>query len=510
VKKGLFILFLYIIVGQANVLAQEELVFPETENWNVVTENSVLSFKIRTSDNEPATFYIEGTDGLQISFDTVGNFSWKPSYDLVDRIAMQKDFTVVFEAKLPENRSIRKSITFTVLHENRPPVVEELPVFYVKQSSRNVYQFPTEYVYDPDGDPIVFRSSLSQMPEGAALTSAGQFSWAPSRNQFNNLRTQPYILDFSVQDQPNKNETPGRLKIMQTQQDLPVEILIVPGDSSFIIKEDEPLNLKIYLSDPNGDDNVRSAGMIAGDTRIAASVLKENTPVQYEFTWTPGYAFTDDAKKFTEVDITFFALDKTNNRTQKKVRIKVLDAENIVEKDALQFIKYRNSLMGAALLINQLDENQKKLNQDYKKARKGKKNRSIVNATLGATTGISPIALEPDQAKVVSGIGGTTVLTMGTLEATEVIGRSKEAILEKIRVGIEIRNKIQSQGDEFARKYSLKSSRRSLEFEKDIDKLRTVMNDQRLVLLELDAYTRNRTKIENKEIKKIFIDFTEE
>ena len=56
----------------------------------------------------------------------------------------------------------------------------------------------------------------------------------------------------------------------------------------------------------------------------------------------------------------------------------------------------------------------------------------------------------------------------------------------------------------------MKSSRRSAEFEKDIDKLRTVMNDQRLVLLELDAYTRNRAKIDNKEIKKIFIDFTEE
>jgi len=455
-------------------------------------------------------YSIQAPDELQIIFDSLGNFNWKPSYDLVDRVALSKDYTIVFEASFPDKQTTRKQITFTVHHVNRPPVVEELPVLYVKQNFRNVYQLPTEYVNDPDGDPIVFKNVLSQMPEGSTLSANGQFAWSPSRSQFNTMKTQPYIVEFIVQDQPGKLETSGRLKIAQTQQDLPPEILIVPGDSAFVIKEDEPLNLKIYLSDPNGDDNVRSAGMIPSDPRIAPATLKENTSVQYEFTWTPGYQFTDDAKKQADTEIIFFVLDKTNNRTQKRIRIRVMDTENMIEKDGLQYTKYRNSLIAALMLISQLDDNQKKLNQDYKKARKGKKKRSVLNASLGAATGISPIALDPNEAKVVSGIGGTTVLTLGTLEATEVIGRSKESIMEKIRLGIEIRNKIQAQGDEFARKYSLKSARRSADFEKDIDKLRTAMNDQKLVLLELDAYTRNRSKIENKDVKKVFIDFSEE
>jgi hypothetical protein len=42
------------------------------------------------------------------------------------------------------------------------------------------------------------------------------------------------------------------------------------------------------------------------------------------------------------------------------------------------------------ILVEQLDENQKKLNNDYKKAKKGKKNRSIVKASLGAVTGFTP------------------------------------------------------------------------------------------------------------------------
>lgn len=508
------ILLALLIFIQINVSAQlqHDLILPNHEGWNILNENATLTFQVKTkADN--ARFSIEGIEGLDIKFDTLGNFSWQPSFDLVDRVTLVREFPVIIQAEFPGDkgdRKERKTVTFAVHHVNRAPVVQELPAFYVKQSFRNVYQLPAEYVYDPDGDPIVFRSVLSQMPEGSALSSQGQFAWAPSRSQFNSLKGAPLMLEFVVQDQPHKAETSGKLKIAQTQLDLPPEIQIVPGDTAFTIKEDETLNLKIYLSDPNGDDNVRSGGMIASDTRIPSSVLKENTPVQYEFTWTPGYNFVDDTRPYIETTIIFFVLDKTNNRTQRKIPIRVMETENLVEKDGLQYTKYRNNLIAAVMLISQLEENQKKLNQEYKQARKGKKKRSILNATLGAATGISPLTLEADQSKVVSGIGGTTVLTLGTLEATEVIGRSKDSIMDKIRTGIELRNKIQSHGDEFARKYALKSARRSAEFEKDIEKLRAALNDQKLVLLELDAYQRNRSTVSAKDIKKVFIDFSEE
>lgn len=507
-KQFLSLLSCFLLFYAFESQAQHDMIFPYKEGWNVVAENDTLSFKIN-STTPNAYFFIKGSEGLNISFDHHGKFLWVPGFDLVDRVALKKDFSLVFGASFGDSVTIKKTITFTVKHTNRPPVVDELPMFYVKQASRNIYQFGSEYVHDPDGDPIVFKAIPSQMPEGASLNSGGQLEWMPSRSQFVALRANPVTLEFTVQDQPEKAETTGKLRIAQTQQDLPPEMLIVPGDSSFTIKEDATLNLKIYLSDPNGDDNVRSAGIIPSDNRIPETLLKQNTPVQYEFTWTPGYQFAE-LNQSVETMVTFFVLDKTNNRTQKRIRIMVTDAENLIEKDALQFNKYRNNLMAAMLLIAQLDANQKKLNQDYKKARKGKKNRSILNASLGAATGISPVTLEADQSKIVSGIGGTTVLTLGTLEATEVIGRSKEAILEKIKIGIEIRNRIQAQGDEFARKYSLKPIRRSAEFEKDIDKLRAVMNDQKLVLLELDASNANRQRVDNKEIKKVFIDFNEE
>jgi hypothetical protein len=119
------------------------------------------------------------------------------------------------------------------------------------------------------------------------------------------------------------------------------------------------------------------------------------------------------------------------------------------------------------------------------------------------------VILAPEQSKVVSGIGGTTVLTLGTLEATEVIGKSKSDILDKMKVNVEIRNQLQVEGDNFARKYALKSSRRQKEFDADREKLLPIINNQKLVLLELDAAQRNRTP-DNKDVKKTFPDFADE
>ncbi len=505
--------FLILLLVSSSTFGQSvsPIIFPDSLGWNSLNENEELRFTVRTTLAIPANFSIQGADGLHIEFDTLGHFRWTPSYDLVDRVEKTKIFSILFHLSLPDGKRESKEVSFTINHVNRPPVVEDLPVIYVRQTNLNTYQIQSEFVYDPDKDPLVFKSIQAQMPEGSSLSSSGQFTWTPSRSQFASLRNSPLTLDFVVQDQPDKAETIGKLRIAQTQQDLPPEIMVVPGDSLFSMKEDETINLKLYLSDPNGDDDVRSIGFISTDKRIPQSSLKENTPLQYEFTWSPGYTFVDDTQTALTPEIIFFALDKSNNRTQRRVRLKVADTENLVKKDAHQFQKYRTNLVEAMILVQQLDANQKTLNNDYKKAKKGKKNRSIVNASLGALTGFTPIIIEdPNQAKVVAGVGGTTVLTFGTLEATEVIGRSKEGILEKIKISIDIRNKVQAAGDEFARKYALRLPRRNAEFDKDIEKFRNVLNDQRIVLLELDAYAKSASKVDDRDIKKIFVDFTEE
>ncbi len=498
---------------QASGQTGAKLILPDSSGWNILRENEVLSFQVRTTAADPAFFSIEGAEDLDISFDSLGNFRWQPSYDLIDRVTRMKDFTVMIEASWPgqhANTRIREPLTFVVSHVNRPPVIEQLPVLYVKQSATNTYQLPSEFIYDLDGDPMVFRPILDKMPEGSSLSEQGQFTWRPSRSQFVSMRKEPLVVDFIVQDQPEKAESIGQLKIAPTQQDLPPDIQLVPGipaDSTFTVKEDETLNLKIYVSDPNGDDDVSTAGFVSNDNRVPTTAWKSNTALQHEFIWSPGYDYVEEVNGFSDTEVVFYVLDKSNNRTQRTARIRIMDAENLIKKDAQLFEKYRNYLIEAGKLIKLLDANQKVLNKEYKRARKGKQNRSIINASLGAVTGLSPVVIEkPDQSKIVSGVGGTTVLTLGTLEATEVIGRSKDGIMDKIKTGIDIRNKVQSAGDEFARKYALKAIRRNPEFDKDIEKLRSTLTDPRIVLLELDAHEKN-VRVEEKDLRRIFLDY---
>lgn len=502
-------LALIFFVVMSFACAGQRLIFPEGDRWRAPFEGDEVTFQVR-SDSSTASFSLEGGNDLGIQFDSTGRFSWTPSFDLVDRLEVQKEITLIFQAAWKNGKKSRKPVTFIVSHQNRPPAVEDLPVFYVKQSATNQYQISADYVSDPDGDPLIYKPVVSAMPEGAAISSLGLVTWTLSRNQFLALKNTPVYIEFTVQD-PDKAEIRGKLKVAQTQLDLPPELLLVPGDTVYNIREDQRINIKLYVTDPNGDDNVSSVSFVCNDERVAKSSLKENSAVQSEFTWSPGYYFVEEAEKTRVVELIFYALDKAANRVQKKVKVKVTDTENIDEKDKFTYQKYRNSLIQARALIVQLDENHETLTKMYKQAKRGKKHRAIVNAGLGATTGLSPVVIkDPDPSKLVSAVGGTTVLTLGTLEATEVIGKSKADILDRMKINVEIRNQLQVEGDNFARKYALKSARRNKEFDTDREKLLPILNNQKLVLLELDASRPSMPDYTNKEIKSTFPDFADE
>lgn len=471
-------------------------------------EGEAVEFKVVSGDSVAVRhFYLDGGALEGMELDSAGKFTWTPSYNTVGRSDRPKDVTVMLAAKLADNRNIRQAVTLTVHHVNREPVIEDLPVFYVRQGVKNNYQISPDYVYDPDGDLLQFKPVQNSMPEGMQISANGLISWTPSRSQYAGMKT-GMVIEFIVQDQPEKAERHGKIRIAHTQLDLPPELILVPGDSVYSIKEDEVVNFKVYISDPNGDENLSTGGFVASDTRVPATVYRENSTTQAEFSWSPGYKFVDEAEKFRQVDITFFALDRAANRVQRRIRVKVTDAENLDEKDKFIYQKYVNSLTAAKALLDQLDVKYADLSKMYKQAKRGKKHRAIINASLGAATGLSPVVLPTESSKVVSGIGGTTVLTLGTLEATEVIGKSRSDIMEQMKICVEIRNQLQVEGDNFARKYSLKSERRKKEFDTDREKFLPILNNQKLILLELDASQRTN-KIDSKDLKKTFTDFSE-
>lgn len=512
-KTAILLTGLYFISPfSQEALAQKptmKLLLPISPGWNVVNEGETLTFSLEVEGEDDIYFYSISNGQLGgMELDSLGNFSWTPSFDLVDRLEEHKTFQVIFEVENSKHEKRSRQVDFTVLHTNRPPEIKELKPFYIKYGSKNTYTVEANAVMDPDKDPWVFKSIPTQMPEGLTLSENGKFEWTPSLGQYRRLRSEPLMLGFLVEDQPGKMQTKGTLLIRATHLDLPPEISVMPDLSSIKIKENETINLKFFLSDPNGDENIHDFNFLSEDRRVDTSSLVKNTLTQYEFIWTPGYDFVLGGLDSITFDLTFYVIDKTNLRENKTITVTVYETENIIEKERQLYAAYRSALSRATALLLQLEEKEKELKKDVKKARSGKRNRAILDASLGAATGLSPVFLDNQPQKYVSGLGGTTVMTLGTLEATEVIGRSSKELTERLNFVLEKKNELQMKGDLFARKYAFNSSRLLSDFEKDLSSYLTTMNLKNLATLELDAGWENKNQApSDRHIKRYFNDF---
>lgn len=488
-----------------------QIEIPTEPNWNWVSEGSRLEFKLKTSGGkgDSTTFVIMQGKIEGMVFDSTGRFEWVPSYDLADRTNTQKNIQVIFEARNNQNETTTRSVELKVFHVNRPPRVEDLKPFYVQNRTQNVYKIDANALKDDDSDPLVIIPVTETLPEGAKLTSAGELTWQPSLTQFNNLKATPIFIDFFVEDQPGKARAKGRLKIEATQMDLPPSIIQVPKGDYFKSKENATINLKFFLSDPNGDDDIAAFDLVTDNPEVPGSTLVRNTPNQYEFIWTPTYDFVKDPYDSLSFQITFFVIDKEQNRDERKVRFTILNAVNEAEKDRQLYDMYRVSLVEAWNLVTQLSEKEQELKRSYLKAKKGKKNRSMVNAGLGATTGLSPAVIKTPQTKsIVSAVGGTTIVTISSLEAAEVIGKPLRDLLDRYNYVLEKKIEIQNKGDVFAREYALKAARRQGDYARKRDEFKAALSIKGLVTLDLDAGWENKKEATDKAIGRAFKDFT--
>ena len=505
-KLSLVLLFPFLSVAQSNQGSGM------TKSSFKIQEGDLLNFQIEKTQDSVCTKYnyriIQGKiAGMEI--DSNGIFSWRPGFHLVDRIEKEKIFQILVEKNCNKGEVKNLSFDLKVLHQNRPPMVEDLPVFFIQYNSTNNYTISPELAHDEDNDPIVFIPVLETFPEGLNLNSKGEISWSPSLNQFKSLKTKPFFIEFMVQDQPSKTFNKGKLKIEATQQDLPPIITIVPKKDYFQIKENENVNVRFYLTDPNGEEDIMEFDFLTNKPNFPKSTLIKNTNNQYEFIWMPGYDFVQDPHDTLGFYIDFYVIDKSQKREVKRLNFNVKNTVNEAELDLKNYGLYYGTLTRAWELLEQLKEKEEELKKAYNKARKGKKNRSVLNASLGATTGLSSIFAKdkPDTQRLISTVGGTTVLTIGTLEATEVIGKSMKDLIDRLNYVIEKKNEIQTKGDIFSRDYSLKSSRRGPDYLKKVDDFMSAMSLKGLVALELNASWESKQKPSEEKIKKTFKDF---
>jgi len=488
-----------------------QIELPAEPNWNLIKEGSRVEFRLTTTGGKSDTVKFVLMQGLieGMTFDSTGHFAWIPSYDMADRTNTQKVVQLIVEVHNSQKETASRSIELKIYHVNRPPRIEFLKVAYIQNRTQNVYKIDQNALRDDDIDPLVIIPVTESLPEGAKLSSAGELTWQPSQTQFNNLKASPIYIDFYVEDQPWKARAKGRLKLEATQMDLPPSIIQIPKGDYFKAKENTTINLKFFLSDPNGDDDIAAFDFVTNNPDVPSSTLVQNTPNQYEFIWTPTYDFVKDPHDSLSFFINFFVIDKEQNREEKKIQFTIMNAVNEIERDRQLYGLYRAALVEAWNLVTQLSEKEQDLKKAYLRAKKGKKNRSMVTASLGATTGLSPAIFKVPQTKsIVSAVGGTTIVTISSLEAAEVIGKPLRDVLDRYNYVLEKKIEIQNKGDVFAREFALKAARRGNDFAKKRDEFKAALAIKGLVTLDLDAGWENKKEATDKAISRSFKDFT--
>ena len=508
-KYFLFIILFVFTKFSIGQVVQPKIVLPILKD---LKEGQKVEFKLKISPDslsEKYTFEIQQGKVSGMTLDSNGNFQWTPAYHLVDRIEHDRIFQIIIEAKSIDNARLTNVLDLKVLHVNRPPVISELKSFYVQYNNNNTYKIGSDLIFDEDNDPIVFIPNLETLPEGFSMSTQGEISWSPSLNQFKSVKNKPIFIEFTVQDQPSKTTTKGKLKLEATQMDLPPQITVIPKNEHLYIKENENINLRFYLSDPNGEDDIDVFDFLTNQPGFDKTKLIKNTNNQYEFTWMPGYEFVQDPLDTVGFHVDFFVLDKTQKREVKRIYFTVKNTINEAEEDKKNYRLYYGTLTRAWELLEQLKEKEEELKKAYNRSKKGKKQRSVLNASLGATTGLSSILSKtnPDAQRLISTFGGTTVLTIGTLEATEVIGKSMKDLIDRLNYVIEKKNELQTKGDIFSRDFSLKATRRNQDFIKKVDDFMATMNLKGLVALELNATWEAKNKPTETIVKKTFKDF---
>jgi hypothetical protein len=201
-------------------------------------------------------------------------------------------------------------------------------------------------------------------------------------------------------------------------------------------------------------------------------------------------------------------VDKSHLRAEKKVRVRVLNTENQEQIDRMYYSQYRGSLSRIWDLMQQLEEKEKEYYKRLRRATRGRTRLAITDASVGAVTAMSPLVIEDQKNKqLVTGIGGTTTMTMGTLKAANVIAKPPNEIIQSLNKIIEKKNELMVHGNVYARRYAAVVSRRDKDFQRDSENLLARLLLKDVATLELDAGWRNPKKATDDAIKDIFPDF---
>jgi len=230
-----------------------------------INEGQLLEFMVTAKDpDNDALLFSAGNLPTNAIFDpTAQKFSWTPNFGQAGNYTVTFTVTDIGSPALSDH----ETMTITVGHVNRPPVLDPIGNKTVKEGETLTFSISAT---DPDQDPLTY--AASNLPTGATFdTSTRVFTWTPGYNQADNYPN----VRFAATDS-------GGLCAFET-------ITITVGNvnrppildpiGAKTVLEGETLNITLTASDPDGDALTFSAGQLPPGASFSGQT----------FTWTPGY-----------------------------------------------------------------------------------------------------------------------------------------------------------------------------------------------------------------------------
>jgi len=264
-----------------------------------VDENKTLTFVVGGSDpdsEDSGKMIFTASNlpqGATFNADSL-QFSWVPTYEQSGNYE-----NITFSVKDPSGLSHDATMSITVNHVNRPPVLTELQPQTVEENKPLAVSLQGS---DPDNeDQNSLQYAAKQLPEGAVLEGTN-LTWTPTYEQSGD-----YTIEFSLSD--GKLSDSKSVTVAVTHVNRPPTVEPIEPKA---VDENKLIEFKVIGADPDKED--------AGTYTLSATQLPQGavfTPETATFSWTPTF---DQAGSYT---ITFTNTDAKGLTTSQTVEVTV-------------------------------------------------------------------------------------------------------------------------------------------------------------------------------------------
>ena len=298
---------------------------------------NIVKLENKTVDeNKELTFIVEGSDPDKedqnaISFNAIGlpegavfstsdrRFSWTPSYE---QSGVYENLIFIMQAG---NLSDSTTMSITVNHVNRPPVMADLSGKTVDENKRLTFNVSGTDPDREDEGKLVF--SATNLPEGAKFNpDSMMFSWVPTYEQSGNFDN----ITFTITD-PAGAQDSKTIPVTVNHVNRPPVLIEIPPQT---IDENVPLTFNLQGSDPDKEDQ---NNLIYSAKQLPEGATLEGTA----FSWTPTYA--QSGEYTVEYTLSDGNLSDTKtavitiNHVNRPPTIEPIDPQVVDENKTLQF-----------------------------------------------------------------------------------------------------------------------------------------------------------------------------